>query len=657
VRYEPRAGTVQHGMKLRLYPRGSSKGAEAEWERQTRAFGRWSARARELWNLLRRLQMAAYSGANDMPHLRWRAIWVSVAQENYRLACERYEEEYPGCLANPPPPPDPMPILLERMTGLLGAELAASEIEAFAKLAMEAIASETRKAAEAALGERIAAHAAHAAPTAGLAGYPTPKAARALVKQLRQMAKAAVKEARENAPRQPPVPPDIDRMLARNLTRPDGTFTEPCLFIWENDCQKLMALLKKVAHTRWIADLPSHACQHVVKDLCKALRDVSAGKGFPAFKRPTPDGESVYFANTQLLWDIAGKRVHFPADLGWVNFEGGRAPERLRLIAGQTLAPKEGDETLARTGEDKFLGARLWRRAGRWWLSPQFETTAKPVPAFTGRHVAVKVGGAILATVYDGVTFKEFKTPASPRHRHADLERRSRSRSINAMAARKRKVTLRAGRRRKAKGLEALPRPARLRRPHELVATNAAISRAEEADANRRNDHQHKLSHRIVRMGDSLTIERLDVKGMMRKEQDPAKRREQTRQRRLAREGKVADPQDTVHKAPPKVLRKAVRRAAPARFLTFLKYKAQEAARPVNEQHEADPRVIKCGASIGQGKRKGETCGHLNYVMKDGRQLHTCGACGALMRRNINAVENIYEGGRLSRESGLEAAE
>jgi transposase len=112
-----------------------------------------------------------------------------------------------------------------------------------------------------------------------------------------------------------------------------------------------------------------------------------------------------------------------------------------------------------------------------------------------------------------------------------------------------------------------------------------------------------------------------------------------------------------VHKAPPKVLRKALRRASPARFVGFLDYKAEEAGRPVNKLHELDPRVIKCGAKIKSGKRAGETCGHLNYVMKDGRPLHQCSGCGALMRRNINAAENVYDSGQLTRQSGLEAAE
>jgi transposase len=158
-------------------------------------------------------------------------------------------------------------------------------------------------------------------------------------------------------------------------------------------------------------------------------------------------------------------------------------------------------------------------------------------------------------------------------------------------------------------------------------------------------------------MGDSLTIERLDVAGMMAKEQDPAKRREQMKKRQRTRKGEAAGPGGIVHKAPPVVLRKALRRAATARFLDFLKYKAEEAARPVNELHEMDARVIKCGARIVAGERKGETCGHLNYVMQDGRSLHQCGACGATMRRLENAAEVIHQSGRLSRDSGLEAAE
>jgi transposase len=716
-RYDQRPGTVQRGMKLRLYPapvdsrwivsdggtsyvasieaikaqptlagkpiRGATVEAvraalpaglvclgrnpsdapaiveswivdtQAEWGRQNRVFGLWSARARALWNLLLELQMAAYSGEKRLKEVfNWRAIWADVARENYRLACERYEEAYPGSLANPPPPPDPMPILMERIAKSTELGHASEEdAEEIALLLMGALDSATRKEAETALAARLAQMPLLAPAVA------TPGGARAFVKQLRQMAKAAVKQARESAPKQPPTPPDIDKIMGRGTVDSDGSsYAPPRLFIWENDLQKLMALLKQIPYTRWIGDLPSHACQHVVKDLVKALQGVSSGKGFPQFKKARPDGESVYLANTQLKWDIASSRVKLPGSVGWIGFEGGLAPRRLRLLAAQSVTAQEGDATLARTGEDKFLGARLWCRAGRWYLSPQFELLAKPAPRFTGRHIAVKFGAGTQATVYDGVAIKEFPTPAEPRHRHGDLLRRRRSRSVLDTGTKKRKATLRASRRREARGLDPLPRPARLRRSRELRDVNAAISGTEAHDADKRNDRQHKLSRRIVRMGDSLTLETLDVAGMMQKEQDPVKRAEQMRRRRKTREG-VAAEGEIVHKAPPKVLRKALRGAAPSRLRAYLKYKAEEAARPVNEQHPLDPRVVKCGARIKDGARKGEICGHLNYIMRDGRQLHQCSGCRALMRRNVNAVENVYESGKANRESGLEAAE
>src|SRR5690606_26497585 len=120
--------------------------------------------------------------------------------------------------------------------------------------------------------------------------------------------------------------------------------------------------------------------------------------GFPRFKPNRGDGESVYFANTQVVWDIPNGRVRFPGDVGWVDFEGGKAARKLRLIPGQTPTSKEGDDKqVKRSGEDKFLGARLWRRGGQWWLSAQFEVPAKPAPRLKDRHVAVKVGAATLA--------------------------------------------------------------------------------------------------------------------------------------------------------------------------------------------------------------------------------------------------------------------
>jgi transposase len=152
-----------------------------------------------------------------------------------------------------------------------------------------------------------------------------------------------------------------------------------------------MARLKQVAQTRWIGDLPSHAAQHVVKDLIKALqamlrerqKAVAEGRasrvGFPRFKKAHYAEGSVYLANTQLTFDLAHNRVRFPGGIGWVKFRGSD------IAKG-----------------DKLMGARLWRQGEDWYLSPQFEMPSPAALPLTGRNIGVKVAAGTLATVYDG---------------------------------------------------------------------------------------------------------------------------------------------------------------------------------------------------------------------------------------------------------------
>lgn len=420
-----------------------------------------------------------------------------------------------------------------------------------------------------------------------------------------------------------PALPPLDKIMARG-----NGGAEPRLFIWENDLQKVMARLKQVPHTRWIGDLPSHAAQHVVKDLVKALqamlrerkkRAAGAGDrkvGFPRFKANHYAAGSVYFANTQIAFDLDRNRIKFPNGVGWVRFDGSRIQKG-----------------------DKLMGARAWRQGEDWWLSPQFEMPGPAALPLTGREVGVKVGATTLATVYDGKAFDEIVMPAPDKRlaRRLKLWSRRLARRKAAQVLREEKLAKRSRKSRR--------RRVRVARSAGFREASAKIARLQAHEAAVRNDVLHKASRRIVDGADHLSIERLDVAGMMRRADHRALKRQRRRERQRAQRGEATDA-PVRHKAPAKVLRRASRRVAMARLLGFIRYKAEDGGRVVTETHVLLPRTQECAA-----------CGTLNMMMKDGRVRHECSKCGGIMHRHHNAAENMEKLGRVSRQSGLEAAE
>jgi transposase len=467
-----------------------------------------------------------------------------------------------------------------------------------------------------------------------------------------------------------PVAPD-EAVIAKILTviprsgdgkLPEGR-EEPKLFIWERELNAVMARLKQVPRCAWIGDIPSHAAQHVVKDLIKALQTMLRERkkriagtgarmaGFPRFKPNRYAEGSVYFANTQIKWDCRRKRVLLPNGGGWVRYDGADDLEVASKFAA-TSRNEEGDRIPKSEADGaKFMGARLWRQGEKWWLSPQFELPTPPAPELTGREVGVKVAAGTLATVYDGKRFQEFAAPKDdPRaQRRLALWGRKLIRRREAQTEKQARIAKRKG----------LAGGIRLRRSKGFYEASAQLAKRHAREANQRNHTLHWVSHVIATTADHITIESMDVAGMMEKRSHRSRKREQRALRRKAgveagngmlidaHSKKSTEPVEQIdHKAPHKVLRKALRRAAVARLLAYIKYKAHDAGREVTETHELLPRVQECAA-----------CHTLHPVMKDGRAVLRCPDCGGMMRRHINAAQNIYESGKASRESGLEAAE
>jgi len=437
-------------------------------------------------------------------------------------------------------------------------------------------------------------------------------------------------------------PPQLDKILARN-----GGDDAPKLFIWETDCQKLMARLKAVPLTGWIGELPSHAAQHVVKDLIKALQAMlrergkrAAGKpgrdtGFPKFKANRYAAGSIYFANTQIAFDWDRRRIRFPAGLKTIKYKGAE-----NIPAGA-----------------KLMGARAWRQGEEWWLSAQFEMAAPPPLAKTGREAGVKIAAAIILTTVDSQgRSRQVDTPKQDKRRvrRIKLAGRKLARCLAAQKAKEEKIAARTARRKPS--VARLPSGAarsappegkgtaagrvRIGRSQGFYAASARLAKLHAEERNTRDDLLHKETSRIVARYDTITVQEMDVAAMMKKPQKHEKRLRR-RERRLE-EGAAPPKRRNL-----KVMRKVNRRAAMARCRTLLTYKAHDGGRVLNITHALMPIVQECSQ-----------CGALHPEMQDGRPVLRCLAtlpdgtvCDAVLERRKNAAANELRHGRTNREA------
>jgi putative transposase len=271
----------------------------------------------------------------------------------------------------------------------------------------------------------------------------------------------------------PPNPVNAIAILGRN--RGEG---EPKLFLWEDELLKTMARLKREPLCQWISEIHSHAAQQICKDLVRALRTMlterkkrTAGKGdrdtgFPCFKKTSAYAEgSVYFANTQLVFDRSARRIKFPWGVGEM---------------------RHGD--LSHIPEDaKLMGGRIFREGETWWLSAQFEFAAPaPLPK-TGLEGGLKVAASVISTTIDSEgRAHQVRTPREP-ERHA-FQMNLTSKSLS----------------RRRRGTKAYYKQA------EKLAYQHARNR------NVRDDCLHKTSRAIVNAHDAIAVQKMDVGALMK---------------------------------------------------------------------------------------------------------------------------------------------
>ncbi|MCX4642443.1 MULTISPECIES: RNA-guided endonuclease TnpB family protein [unclassified Streptomyces] len=268
-----------------------------------------------------------------------------------------------------------------------------------------------------------------------------------------------------------------------------------------------------------------------------------------------------------------GKRARYP------RFKSKKKSRRSAEYTASGFRFRDGKLTLAKMAQPLDI---VWSRplpeeakpstvtvsqdaAGRWFVSMLCEDPSiKPLPAAAGNSVGVDVGLDHLLTLSTGEKI------ANPRH-----ERRDRAQ----LALAQRRLA------KKAKGAGANRRKARRK-----------VARIHARIADRRRDGLHKLTTRLVRENQTIVIEELTVRNMVKN-------------RHLAR---------------------AISDAAWAEFRTLLEYKAAWYGREVIVVDRFFPSSKLCSA-----------CGTLQEKMPLNVRSWTCGSCGATHDRDVNAAKNL----------------
>ena len=278
----------------------------------------------------------------------------------------------------------------------------------------------------------------------------------------------------------------------------------------------------------------------------------------------------------------AGEKAGFPRFKGVGRYRSFCYPQykgSVKILGNALRLSKIGDIALRlhRPLQGTPKTCTISRKADGWYASIACEVQPESLPK-TGLDVGIDLG------IETFVTFSDEQAPAAnPRHlqkaqahvRKAQkrLERRTRRDKNGRLAGQQ------SRRREKARVL--------------LAKAHLRVARA-------RRDFQHKVAHALVRRFDTLYIETLNIKGMLRNHH-------------LARV--IAD-------------------AAWGEFFLILAHKAARAAKTV---------VEVCPKYTSQ---KCSGCGE--YVPKAlSCRTHSCPYCGLVLHRDKNAAENIRNKGRL----------
>jgi putative transposase len=305
----------------------------------------------------------------------------------------------------------------------------------------------------------------------------------------------------------------------------------------------LLTKLKENAEFSWLNDVSATPLQQSLRHLQTALANFFAGRAkYPAFKKKGGK-QSASYTSGGMSWD--GQRLKL-----------GRMKEPLNIRWSREL-PKAG----------KLLSATVTKdAAGRYFVSLLFNDAISSLPSSIGM-VGIDLGLLDFATLSNGMKFKAPNIFRSKEARLAVLNRRVHKKQLNSKNRLK----------------------ARLK---------AAKLHAEIADS--RKDFLHKLSTKLVRENQTIAVETLAVKNMLKN-------------RRLS---------------------KSIGDAGWHEFVRQLEYKSRWYGRDLlslDRWYPSSKTCSCCGSSIAKLP--------LNIRSWD------CSDCGASHDRDVNAARNILTAG------------
>jgi len=310
--------------------------------------------------------------------------------------------------------------------------------------------------------------------------------------------------------------------------------------LYYNDLSAALTQLKKQDATRWLADVSAVPLQQSLRHLDKAFMNFFEGKGkYPRFKKKH-NQQSATYADTAFRWD--GKQLILA-----------KMTEPLAIRWSRAL-PKDAKPTTVTVTKDA---------ANRYFVSILIEEDIaylEPVGQTVGADLGLK-DFVILSTgekVGNPKFFtKDEKKLAKAQRHHAKKQKRSKN---QAKAAKK-------------------------------------VARIHARIADRRRDFLHKLSTRLIRENQTICVETLAVKNMVKNH----------------------------------TLSKAIHDVGWSAFVSQLDYKAAWYGRNLVKIDKWYPSSKRCFA-----------CGHmLDSLALDVRQW-TCPSCGVVHDRDVNAARNIH---------------